>query len=148
MIWPECACVVSGSLTTLAVLNECSSVNITVGYQLSPWLRLRSLWCINARVIDSGFCGGIISNAITLSLLAIASPKRIREISDGPNWKITIKGGGRAAVNTSWYHFLFLQWHWFDLVLASVQQTEVGLRNLWKIPSNLCFWSFFLIWES
>lgn len=29
-----------------------------------------------------------------LSLLAIASPKRIREISDRPNWKITAKGVG------------------------------------------------------
>lgn len=52
------------------------------------------LLSINANVIESGCCEGIISNAIMLSLLAIASPKRISEISDRPNWKITAKGVG------------------------------------------------------
>lgn len=37
-----------------------------------------------------------MSNAIVLSLLAIASPKRIREISDRTNWKITMQEEGRG----------------------------------------------------
>lgn len=93
MIWPECACVVAAaSLTTLSILNECFSV--TVCHPFTPWPRLCVPLSINANVIESGCCEGIISNAIMLSLLAIASPKRIREISDRPNWKITAKGVG------------------------------------------------------
>lgn len=116
-----------------------SAVVLTVGYQFSLWLRLCGLFSINANVIESGCCEGIIPNAIMLSLLAIASPKRIREISDRPNWKITVKGvGGRRFIQAGIFH-VFLQWHWFDLVVAAVTCAEVGLYNLSEITLLLKF---------
>lgn len=53
---------------------------------------------IDANVIQSGCCEGVMSNGVVvLSLLAIASPKRIREISDRTNWKITMREGGQGG---------------------------------------------------
>lgn len=125
MIWPECACVAAAaSLTTLSILNECFSV--TVCYPFTPWPRLRAPLSINANVIESGCCEGIISNAIMLSLLAIASPKRIREISDRPNWKITAKGvGGQRFTHAAIFYCFFAQWSWFNLILAAGEFTEI-----------------------
>lgn len=61
-----------------------------------------------------------------LSLLAIASPKRIREISDRTNWKITIEGGWKGDGLYEMVFFFSLQGHWFDLEwqLLSVQRWD------------------------
>lgn len=86
-----------------------------------------------------------MSNGVVLSLLAIASAKRIREISDRTNWKITMRGGKGGGSTSSGFFFSFVFHFCRDIVLnlnGSCCEREAQLCNcseimqLWSLQSG------------